>query len=172
MRAKSQPLLLTTFKKRKTTAVTRRVQRVPFRWGSRSYDIYYWKYFTTITIIILSPNNSPSTRPKKRNYVSMRRQIHSSEDNVLLWDVICHSLPRVGHTFLSLLWWISLPRPHVDLSELKGCLWVSSSQRHKVSFVSAAFGIHPRMPTWGHLMSEDGAALSRDQQGSPSVGKG
>lgn len=107
-------------------------------------------------------NNSSSTRPKKRSCVSMRQEIHSSEDNVLLWGVRCHSLPRVGHTFLSLLWWISLPRPH--LSELKGCLWVSSSQHHKVPFVSAVFGIHPHMSTWGHLVSEDGTALRKDQR--------
>lgn len=44
----------------------------------------------------------------------------------------------VGHTFLSLPWWISLPRLHADLS--KSCLWVSPSQHHKVPFVSATFG--------------------------------
>lgn len=157
---------------KKTTAVTCRVQRVPFRWGSHSFDACYWHHFTEKLVIILSPTTHQAPAPKKRSCVSVRREIHSTEDNVLLWGVRCHSLSRVGHTFLSLLWWISLPGPHVDLSELKGCLWVSSSQLHKVPFVSVAFGIHPHRPTWGHLVSEDGAAQRKDQQGRPSVGKG
>lgn len=128
----------------KTTTVTLRVQYVPLGWGSG---------LLTVLCATLSfdawclRSSSQSASPKKKSGVHTRWQIHSSEDNVLLWGATCHSLPRVGHTFLSLPWWISFPRPHVDLSGLKGRLWVSSSQHHKVPFVPSTMrSIH----TWPH----------------------
>lgn len=111
------------------------------------------KWFAPLTpdAVIISPSGSL----KQKSDVQARWQIHSSEDNVSLWGATCHSLPRVGHTFLSLPWWISFPRPHVDLSGLKGRLWVSCSH-HKVPFVPAMMrSIHtcPRGDTWCQRMS-------------------
>lgn len=63
-----------------------------------------------LLVIILSATTQRANSPKRRSCVSVRRGIQSSEDNVLLWGVRCHSLPGVGHTFFSLLWWISPPK--------------------------------------------------------------
>lgn len=49
----------------KTTAVTLRVQRVPFRWGSRSSDACYWDHFTTFACNHPLSNNSASNQLQK-----------------------------------------------------------------------------------------------------------
>lgn len=134
----------------KTTAATHRVQYVPLGWGSGLLTRLFAPLTPDAAII------SPSDGLKQKSDVQARWQIHSSEDNVSLWGATCHSLPRVGHTFLSLPWWISFPRPHVGLSGLKGRLWVSSSH-HKVPFVPATMrSIHtcPHGDTWCQRMSQ------------------
>lgn len=65
MRAKSQPLLHTALKK--ATAVTERVHRVPFRWGSHSFDACSWDHFTKRErlVLILSPPTHQAPGPKR-----------------------------------------------------------------------------------------------------------
>lgn len=113
--------------------------------------------------------NLPSASPKKKSGVHTRWQMNSNEDNVLLWGATCHSLPRAGHTFLSAPWWISFPRPHVDLSGFKGRLWVYSSQHHKDPFVPSTMrSIHtcPHEDTLCQRMVAAGlSCTNRDQWG-------
>lgn len=45
--------------------MTCRVQRVPFRCGSHSFDACYWRHFTKKLVIILSPTTHQAPTPKR-----------------------------------------------------------------------------------------------------------